>query len=154
MVETNYLTREGYEKLKEELKYLREVKRLEIAEHIRLAKEDGDLSENAGYDAAKYEQSIVEGRILTLEAILNSAQIIKDDGETDAVTVGNRVTVQEEGYDPETFHIVGSTEADPSQGRISNESPLGQALLGKAVGDTVQVSTPGGVTSFAILAIA
>jgi transcription elongation factor GreA len=154
MVETNYLTREGYEKLKEELKYLREVKRVEIAEHIRIAKEDGDLSENAGYDAAKYEQSIVEGRILTLEAILTNAQIIKNDGETDVVTLGNRVTVQEEGYDPETYHIVGSTEADPSKGRISNESPLGQAILGKAVGDTVQVSTPGGITSFAILAIA
>jgi transcription elongation factor GreA len=154
MSETNYLTREGYEKLTEELKYLREVKRLEIAEHIRIAKEDGDLSENAGYDAAKYEQSLVEGRILTLEAILNSAQIITDNGETDVVTVGNRVTVQEEGYEPETFHIVGSAEADPSRGRISNESPLGQALLGRAVGDTVQVSTPGGITSFAILAIA
>lgn len=154
MVETNYLTRDGYDKLKQELKYLREVKRVEIAEHIRLAKEDGDLSENAGYDAAKYEQSLAEGRILTLEAILNSAQIIEDDGGTDVVTVGNRVTVQEEGYDPETYHLVGSTEADPSKGRISNESPLGQALLGRAVGDTVQVSTPGGVTSFAILAIA
>lgn len=154
MVETNYLTRDGYDKLKQELKYLREVKRVEIAEHIRLAKEDGDLSENAGYDAAKYEQSLVEGRILTLEAILNSAQIIEDDGGTDVVTVGNRITVQEEGYAPETYHLVGSTEADPSKGRISNESPLGQALLGRTVGDTVQVSTPGGVTSFAILAIA
>jgi len=153
MAETNYLTREGYEKLKGELKYLREVKRLEIAEHIRIAKEDGDLSENAGYDAAKYEQSIVEGRILTVEAILNSAQIIDNDGGNDTVTVGNRVTVQEEGYEPETFHIVGSPEADPSKGRISNESPLGQALLGKAVDDTVEFSTPGGVASFTILAI-
>jgi transcription elongation factor GreA len=153
MAETNYLTREGYEKLKKELKYLREVKRLEIAEHIRIAKEDGDLSENAGYDAAKYEQSIVEGRILTVEAILNSAQIIDNDGGNDTVTVGNRVTVQEEGYEPETFHIVGSPEADPSKGRISNESPLGQALLGKAVDDTVEFSTPGGVASFTILAI-
>lgn len=154
MVETNYLTREGYEKLKEELKYLREVKRVEIAEHIRIAKEDGDLSENAGYDAAKYEQSMLEGRILMLEAILTNVQIIKDNGQTDVVTVGNRVTVQEEGYDPETYHLVGSAEANPSQGRISNESPLGQALLGRAVGDSVQVSTPGGVTSFVILAIA
>jgi transcription elongation factor GreA len=154
MTEISYLTREGYDKLKRELKYLREVKRVEIAEHIRIAKEDGDLTENAGYDAAKYEQSILEGRILTLEAILNSAQIIEDNGRTDMVTVGSRVTVQEEGYDPETYHIVGSTEADPSQGRISNESPLGQALLGRAVGDTVAVSTPGGVAPFAILAIA
>jgi len=153
MAETNYLTREGYEKLKKELKYLREVKRLEIAEHIRIAKEDGDLSENAGYDAAKYEQSIVEGRILTIEAILNTAQIIDNDGGNDTVTVGNRVTVQEQGYEPETFHIVGSPEADPSKGRISNESPLGQALLGKAVDDTVEFSTPGGVASFTILAI-
>jgi transcription elongation factor GreA len=118
MAETNYLTREGYEKLKEELKYLREVKRLEIAEHIRIAKEDGDLTENAGYDAAKYEQSIVEGRILTVEAILNSAQIIDHDGGNDTVTVGSRVTVQEEGYEPGAhFERVSTGAGALGQGR-------------------------------------
>ena len=92
-------------------------------EHIRIAKEDGDLSENAGYDAAKNEQSFVEGRIMTLEVILKNAQIIENNGYRDTVALGCRVTVQEDGYEPETFQIVGSTEADPSQERISNESP-------------------------------
>jgi transcription elongation factor GreA len=153
MGETSFLTREGYEKLKEELKYLRTVKRPEVAEHIRIAKEDGDLSENAGYDAAKNEQSFVEGRIMTLEGILKNAQIIESSGHRDTVTLGCRITVQEDGYDPETFHLVGSPEADPSKGRISNESPLGQALMGKRVNDVVEVNTPGGVTTFAILRI-
>jgi transcription elongation factor GreA len=153
MGETSFLTKEGYEKLKEELKYLRIVKRPEVAEHIRLAKEDGDLTENAGYDAAKDEQSFVEGRIMTLEGILKNAQIIETSGQKDTVTLGCKVTVQEDGYEPETFYLVGSPEADPSKGRISNESPLGQALVGKSVKDTVEVNTPGGVTSFTILRI-
>ena len=153
MAETNFLTQEGYEKLKKELVYLRTVRRPEVAEHIRIAKEDGDLSENAGYDAAKNEQSFVEGRIMTLEAILKTAQIIEDQGQRDAVTLGSRVTVQEEGYDPETYQIVGSAEADPSGGRISNESPLGRALLGKAVDHIVEVNTPAGITTFRILEI-
>ena len=154
MVETSFLTQEGYERLQKELAYLRNVRRPEVAEHIRIAKEDGDLSENAGYDAAKNEQSFVEGRIMTLEAILKSAQIIEDRGQNDAVSLGCRVTVQEEGYDPETYQIVGSPEADPSSGRISNESPLGRALLGKAVDHIVEVNTPGGITTFRIIEIA
>jgi transcription elongation factor GreA len=153
MGETTFLTREGYEKYKEELKYLRTVRRPEVAEHIRIAKEDGDLSENAGYDAAKNEQSFVEGRIRTLEGMLKSAQIIENSGHQDMVTLGCKVTVQEDGYEPETFHIVGSPEADPSKGRISNESPLGQALMGRRTQDTVNVITPGGVTQFTILGI-
>lgn len=154
MGETQFLTQEGYEKLKQELDYLRTVRRPEIAEHIRIAKEDGDLSENAGYDAAKNEQSFVEGRILTLEAILKSAQIIDNDRQHNGqVSVGCTVTVQEDGFEPETFQIVGSAEADPTRGRISNESPLGRGLLGKRVKDTVEVMAPAGVTTFTILKI-
>jgi len=147
------LTQEGYERLNEELIHLRTVKRPEVAEHIRIAKEDGDLSENAGYDAAKNEQSFVEGRILTLEAILQNAEIIENDGRSDRVSVGSVVTVQEDGYEPETFQIVGSAEANPGEGRISNESPLGRALLAKRLGDTVEVNAPRGVVAFTILHI-
>ncbi len=153
MGDTQFLTQEGYEKLKDELVYLRITRRPEVAEHIRIAKEDGDLSENAGYDAAKDEQSFVEGRIMTVEAILKDAQIITNNGRKDIVALGCKVTVQEDGYEPETYQIVGSPEADPSQERISNESPLGQALLGKAIKDTVEVNAPGGVTTFTILGI-
>ena len=147
------MTQEGYERLNEELIHLRTVKRPEVAEHIRIAKEDGDLSENAGYDAAKNEQSFVEGRILTLEAILQNAEIIENDGRSDRVSVGSVVTVQEDGYEPETFQIVGSAEANPGEGRISNESPLGRALLAKRLGDTVEVNAPRGVVAFTILHI-
>lgn len=153
MGEISFLTREGYEKLKNELEYLKKVRRPEIADHIRIAKEDGDLSENAGYDAAKNEQSFVEGRIMTLEAILKNAEIIEHNGAKDIVRLGGTVTVQEDGYESERFRIVGSPEADPSSGRISNESPLGRALMGKRVHDTVEVNTPAGVASFTILGI-
>jgi transcription elongation factor GreA len=153
MGETKYLTRGGYEKLVDELEHLRIVKRPEVAEHIRIAKEDGDLSENAGYDAAKEEQAFVEGRIETLEQILKHAEIIEANGDTDYVALGSQVSVREDGYEPELFQIVGSTEANPGEGRISNESPLGQALLGKRVGDAVEVVTPGGVSEFVILEI-
>lgn len=154
MDQVEFLTQEGYDKLRQELDYLRTVKRPQIAEHIRIAKEDGDLSENAGYDAAKNEQAFVEGRILTLESILKSAQIITiERAQNGLVTVGCRVTVQEDGFDPETFQIVGSTEADPSSGRISNESPLGRGLLGKRVNDSIEIVAPAGVTTFTILNI-
>ena len=132
---------------------MRMVKRVEIAEHIRIAKEDGDLSENAGYDAAKSEQAFVEGRILTLEETLKRAQIIENDGHTDSVSLGSTVTVQEASYEPESYQIVGSVEVNPSEGRISNESPLGQALLGRRVGETVEVNTPGGISTFQVLEI-
>jgi transcription elongation factor GreA len=152
-MEVHFLTPEGKERLEQELEFLRMVRRPEVAEHIRLAREDGDLSENAGYDAAKEEQAHVEGRILTLENILKNAQIIENNGRSSTVVVGSTVTVQEEGYEPETFHIVGSAEVDPLKGRISNKSPLGQALLGKSAGDTVRVNAPNGVTVFTILQI-
>jgi transcription elongation factor GreA len=148
-----FLTQEGYEKLNQELIHLCTVKRPEVAEHIRIAKEDGDLSENAGYDAAKNEQSFVEGRILTLEAILKNAQIINNNGRSDKASIGSVVTVQEDGYEPETFQIVGSAEANPGEGRISNESPLGKVLLGKRLGATVEVNAPRGVSTFTLLDI-
>jgi transcription elongation factor GreA len=152
-MEVHFLTSEGKERLEQELEFLRLVRRPEVAEHIRIAREDGDLSENAGYDAAKEEQAHVEGRILTIENILRNAQVIENNGDSSSVAVGSTVTVQEDGYDPETFHIVGSAEVDPTQGRISNKSPLGQALLGKSVGDKVEVGTPNGVTVFSILEV-
>jgi transcription elongation factor GreA len=153
-MEAHFLTPEGKERLEQELEFLRKVRRPEVAEHIRLAREDGDLSENAGYDAAKEEQAHVEGRIMTLENILKNAQIIENNNHSDIVVVGSSVTVQEDGYDPETFHIVGSAEVNPMQGRISNKSPLGQALLGRSKGDNVEVNTPNGVTVFTILEVA
>jgi len=153
MQETKYLTPEGYERLQKELDYLRIEKRADIAEKIRIAKEDGDLRENAGYETAKSEQAFVEGRILTLEQILKNAQIIEPIVDTENVTLGCTVIVQEEEYEPETFQIVGSAEANPSQGRISSKSPMGQALLGKKVGQVVQVNTPGGISTFEIIEI-
>ncbi|MBN1935911.1 MAG: transcription elongation factor GreA [Anaerolineae bacterium] len=153
MAEKKFLTREGYERLKQDLDYLRIEKRAEIAEKIRSAKEDGDVSENAGYEDAKHEQAFIEGRIQELEALLKSAQIIEDTGRRDRIGIGVTVVVREDGYEPETYQIVGSAEANPSEGRVSNESPLGRALLGGRVGDTVDVSTPGGVAVFKIIEI-
>jgi len=152
-MEAHFLTPEGKARLEEELEFLLKVRRPEVADHIRIAREDGDLSENAGYDAAKEEQAHVEGRILTLENILKNAQIIEKKGNSGTVVVGSQVTVQEDGYDPETFHIVGSAEVNPQQGRISNKSPLGRALLGKRKGDEVQVNTPNGVTVFTVIQV-
>ena len=152
-MEVHFLTPEGFQKLRDELEYLRSVRRPEVAEHIRIAREDGDLSENAGYDAAKEEQAIVEGRIMTIEGILRNASIIEDEGQSSNVRVGSKVTVREDGYDPETFQIVGPAEVNPAQGRISNKSPLGRALLGAEVGDNVEVNTPAGLSTFTVLEI-
>jgi transcription elongation factor GreA len=141
-----YITSQGHERLQQELERLLREKRPEIAEHLRAAIEAGDLSENAGYEEAKREQAFVEGRIREIEGILANAQIV-DDGDgrgTATVHVGSRVTIVEEGYAPETYRIVGSAEASPLDGLISNESPVGKALLGKAVGDQVEVKTPAG----------
>jgi transcription elongation factor GreA len=152
-MEVHFLTPEGFQKLREELEYLRAVRRPEVAEHIRLAREDGDLSENAGYDAAKEEQAHVEGRIMTIEGILRNASIIEEGGQSNTVLVGSKVTVREDGYHPETFHIVGPAEVNPAEGRISNKSPLGRALLGTSVGDSIEVKTPAGLSTFTVLEI-
>jgi transcription elongation factor GreA len=150
-----YLTAEGAQKLRDELKFLVEVKKPELAERLRAAIQQGDLSENADYTAATEEQSFLEGRILALERMLGEAEIIEESAKaTGEVRMGSRVTVQEDGFaEQETFQIVGAAEADPVAGRISNVSPLGHALIGKRVGAKVRVSTPGGVSSFKILQI-
>ena len=156
--ETSFLTAEGYERLQAELEHLETVRRREVAAKIQSAKEDGDISENAGYEQAKEEQAFLEGRIMTLQGILRAVTIIEEKGPTDRVGLGCRVTVVEvEGERhslPETYRIVGSVEADPFSGCISNESPLGQALLGRGVGENVAVSAPGGEIRFEIVSIA
>jgi transcription elongation factor GreA len=151
--EETFLTLEGRRKLEEELEYLCTVRRAEVAERIRSAKEEGDIMENAAYDYAKEEQAFVEGRIQALETMLKKAVIIEG-GSTDEVDLGAHVTVMERGGDTlETYQIVGSVEADPANGRISNESPIGKALLGHRVSDEVAVSTPGGILHFQIISI-
>ncbi len=148
-----YVTRDGLKKLEDELEYLRTVKRAEVAQRLHDAMGEGDIDENAEYDDAKNEQSFVEGRILTLETMVKNAVIIQEGKGRDQVGLGSTVTIAEEGGDPETYHLVGSAEADPRQGRISNESPLGRALLGKRVGDKVTYTAPAGTLSFQIIAI-
>lgn len=150
-----YLTEEGLQKIKDELAYLQGEKREEISRKLEIAIQQGDLKENADYHAAKEEQGFTEGRIKDLEDTLRRAQIIKEDLPSDVVRVGNTVTVVEEGYDDEeTYHIVGAPEANPSTGYISNESPIGSALLGAKKGQTVEAMTPGGVIRLRIQSIA
>ena len=149
-----YLTAEGKKKLEEELDYLVNVRRREVAESIRSAKEEGDLSENSAYDEAKLNQGFVEGRIQTIQVQLRNAVIIEKNGSSDEVHLGSKVTVEEEGLGAETYIIVGSAEADPLDGKISNESPIGSALLGAKVGETVRAETPGGEIAFKVVKIA
>jgi len=138
------LTKEGLRQAQAELERLIKVRRAEIAERIRHARDFGDISENAEYTEAKNEQSLVEGRIQTLEAMIRNAVLIEDEPrEAGVVTVGASVTVEDEDGD-ETYAIVGAAEADPVHGRISNESPLGRALLGHRAGDQVEWTLPGG----------
>jgi transcription elongation factor GreA len=150
-----YLTREGVEKLREELDHLVKVRRPALAERLNHAIQQGDLSENADYQTAKEEQGFLEGRIQELESMLLDAVIIDDgQGPKDQVGFGSRVTVVEEGEDePETFVVVGAVESDPASGRISNESPMGQALMERKVGDRVTVEAPAGEMVFIIKAI-
>ncbi len=140
-----FLTKEGYQKLQDELDHLRTVKREEIALRLHEAMEDGDLIENAEYEAAKNEQAFTEGRIKELERILANARIISElDLDPFIVEIGNKVTIQEEEMEPELFTIVGAAESDPRKGKISNESPLGKAVLNHRAGDIVQVDAPEG----------
>jgi len=150
---SSYLTKEGFERLQKELDYLRTTKRSEVAERLRDALEGGELIENAELEAAKNEQSFVEGRIKELEILLSNAHLIEENGSTESVQVGSRVKVHEDGYDPEEYVIVGAAEADPRLGRISNESPLGKALLNQKAGDKVKVEAPGGAFEIEILSI-
>jgi len=153
MTDQTFLTREGLKKLEEELEHLRTVRRAQVAERLHNAQEDGELIENAEYEDAKNEQAFVEGRILTLEAMLSNAVIIKDNGPEGVVALGSKITVKENGGKPEVYMLVGAAEASPKEGRISNESPLGRALLGRRVGDEVKVNAPAGTLSFRIVAI-
>lgn len=141
------VTRKGLQDLQEELDNLKSVKRKEVADKIKIARGYGDLSENAEYDAAKEEQAFVEARIADLEAMVKSARVI-DDSELnlDTVAVGMHVVIREPGCDTEEYDITGSTEADVNKGKISDESPIGKALLGHRVGDSVEVTLPGGGT--------
>jgi transcription elongation factor GreA len=150
-----YLTVEGWKKLKDELEYLTTTRRREIAQMIAEAKAEGDISENAGYDEAKTAQGFVEGRIRELENILTDVKIIQENGRFDEeINLGRTVILKEVGSDfEETYTIVGSLEADPANGRISNHSPIGKALLGKKAGQQVQVVSPGGEILFDILKI-
>jgi transcription elongation factor GreA len=150
-----YLTSEGLQKLQEELDLLRNVRRPQVARRIHDAKADGDVAENAGYEEAKNEQAFVEGRIMTIEALLQKAVIIQDARSTDEVGLGSLVTVKDiDGGEVETYQIVGSAEVDPRNGKISNVSPLGRTLIGRHVGDRVTVQTPGGVLHFEVIKIA
>jgi transcription elongation factor GreA len=151
---TSFLTKEGYRKLQEELENLRTVKRQEIAERLHEAMEGGELIENAEYEAAKNEQAFVEGRIKELEVLLATARIVEESAiDREVVQVGNKVTIQEESFDPEIYTIVGAAEAMPSAGRISNESPLGKALMNHRVGDAVRVDAPAGAFTVRILKV-
>lgn len=154
MSDSQYLTPDGKAKLVEELKTLKEVERPALAKRLRDAIQMGDLSENADYHKAKEDQGFLEGRIQELEYIVSRAIIIDPNAKAgDRVEVGTTVTVQEEGYDPETYYIVGAKEADPKNGRISNESPIGKALLGHKVNEKINVQVPNGQLTLKIVSI-
>jgi transcription elongation factor GreA len=149
-----YLTPEGAEKLQAELEELKGPQREEMARRLRSAIQMGDLSENADYIKAKEDQGFMEGRIQELEYLLKNAIIIDPSATpTDTVQVGSRVTVQEADYPEETYWLVGVNEADPRNGKISNESPIGKVLLGSHLGDEVAAETPGGTIRLKILKI-
>ena len=148
-----YLTPEGKLKLEAELEDLKTNKRRELAERLNFAIKQGDLSENADYSAAKEDQAVLEGRIRTIEGMLRHVSIITEQ-VGGLVRIGSRITVTEAGFDdPESFSIVGAAEASPVDGKISNESPLGRALLGKHIGDEVEIDAPAGRITFRIVSI-
>ena len=152
------LTYEGLKKLEEELEELKTVRRKEVAEKIKEARGQGDLSENAEYDAAKEEQGEIESRIVVIEKMLRNAEVIDDDEvSSEILTVGSKVKIWDVEFEEEVeYSIVGSAEADPmnmENGKISNESPVGRGLLGHKIGDEVEIETPGGIVGFKVLAI-
>lgn len=152
--EATYLTRERAEELRKELEYKKGPARLELAARLRAAIQQGDLSENADYSAAKEDQAFLEGRIADLERILANVIYIEDaPRDSNRVSIGSIVMVQETGEDPEEYQVVGPNEADPSKGKISYESPIGKALMDRKLGDTVTAETPGGVIKLKIIRI-
>lgn len=149
-----FLTPEGLEKLKAELDHLESVRRPEVAEQIHRAKELGGTVDNAEYDDAKNEQAFVEGRILTLENMIKNAIIIADDkSHSGVVELGSKVVVLNQEGEKENYTIVGSAEASPKDGKISNESPVGKALLGKKVGAVVKAEVPAGTLKLKLIAV-
>lgn len=150
-----YMTQEGKEKLEQELHYLKTERRQEVVERIKIARDFGDLSENSEYDAAKDEQAFVESRIAQLEKMIRDSVIIENDNENpNVVTLGKSVTFQElPDGEKETYTIVGSAEADPFEGKISNDSPMAQSLIGQEVGAEVSVTTPGGDIQVKIVSV-
>jgi transcription elongation factor GreA len=153
MPEPTYLTAEGAEKLRRELEELKGARRDELSARLRSAIQMGDLSENADYHKAKEDQGFLEGRIQEIEYMLRNVAIIEEHAGREVVSIGNHVTIQEQGSPPETYHVVGAREADPRKGRISNESPIGRAVMDHKVGDIVLAETPGGRIGFKILKI-
>ena len=139
-----FLTREGFDKLQEELDHLRTVRRQEIANRLHEAMEGGELIENAEYEDAKNEQAFVEGRIKEIEILLATARVISEEEKSETIQVGTKVTIKEEGSEQETYTIVGAAEANPRSGKISNESPLGRALLNRKAGETIKIEAPAG----------
>ncbi len=150
--DTVYLTKDGLEKLKNELSELLKEKRPAVAQRIKEARDMGDISENAEYDAARQEQAFVEGRIAELEELIKNAEVITKEANTGEVQIGCKVTVKIDGGE-ETFHIVGAQEADPMDNKISHESPLGASLVGKKIGDTFEVEAPIGMLTYKIVKI-
>lgn len=154
MNDVHYLTPEGKRKLEEELNQLKTEERSELAARLKHAISMGDLSENADYHKAKEDQGFLEGRIQEIEAILKNSEVIEEQSSYEEVAMGAKITIQEEGYPPETYHLVGRKEANPRNGKISHESPIGKALMGHKVGDVVKVELPNNnTTEFEILAI-
>jgi transcription elongation factor GreA len=149
----NYLTPEGEARLKAELEDLTGPRRTELAARLRSAIQMGDLSENADYHKAKEDQGFLEGRIQEIEAILRNSVIIEKTQSKGIVSIGSHVTIQEDGFDPETYHLVGPAEADPRNGKISHESPIGVAIIDKKVGDVAEAETPGGRIKFKIIKV-
>ena len=149
------MTQAGKEKLEQELEQLKTVKRKEVVERIKIARSFGDLSENSEYDSAKEEQAFVEGRITTIENMIRNAKIIgSEELSSDTVSLGSSVTfVELPNGDEETYTIVGSAEADPFEGKISNDSPIAKSLIGRKIGDQVTVQTPGGEMKVKITSI-
>lgn len=154
MSDEHYLTEEGAAKLRAELEDLKGPQRTELAARLREAIQQGDLSENADYSKAKEDQAFLEGRIQELEALLGRANIITREASADgSIAVGSTVVIQEKGREPSRYFLVGAAEADPRNGKISNESPIGRALLGHKAGETVEAETPAGKLVFQIVSV-
>jgi transcription elongation factor GreA len=151
--DTYYITEEGAQKLRDELEELRGPKRTALADRLRAAIKQGDLTENADYIAAKEDQAFLEGRIQELEIVLRDAVIVDEGESSDEVKVGSSVLVAENGREPQRYSVVGVKEAKPREGKISYESPIGKALMGKRVGETATAETPAGLLEFEILEI-